>query len=151
MFSTRTLTGRAIVLAAMALFAAAAAFGQSAGDPTAVPAAPAPQAPAEQAPYHSSAASTALLVTGLAATAGGAALIIYSGQFRDAGGSAYYLPLISGVALSAAGLICTVVGVANGMGGESYQPIVPNVDPAAPVKTGLYFFVGPGSAGLALR
>ena len=131
------------------------------------------QIPDEKAPPQYNTTSTVLLISGLIGTIGGAVLCVYSVQFkagyntayanwlasptagnlsaRDAAGVQYLAPFISGIALGVSGILLTIAGISTGMGGESYQPIIPKINKEAPVSSGLYFFVSPNSLGIAIR
>ena len=131
------------------------------------------QTPTEKAPAQFNSTSPVLLISGLIGTIGGAVLCVYAVQSkdgytnaynawlasptsgnlasRDALGVQYLVPLISGIALSTTGILLTIAGISTGMGGESYQTIVPVIDKDAKVSSGLYFFVAPTQIGIALK
>ena len=131
------------------------------------------QIPAEKAPPEYKNSSPALLISGLIGTIGGTILCIYAAPYRssytaasdawsanpngtnlaarDAAGIQYLAPFIGGIALSATGIILTIAGISNGMGGESYQPIIPAVKKDDTLSAGLYLIVQPTSLAIAIR
>lgn len=131
------------------------------------------QVPAEKSAPEYRNSSPALLITGLVGTIGGTILCIYAAPYRnpynaasaawtadpssanlaarDAAGTQYLVPFISGIALSATGIILTIAGISNGLGGESYQPVIPIIDKNAQASTGLYLVVKANSLALAIK